>query len=70
MAAFFNHFGRQRNIACDYKITDAKPFNYLIVSNIKARRHFHEIDIIRSGYSQSLVCYKRQLRAGTLSRSK
>ncbi len=37
MSSLLNHLRRQGNVTRDYKVTHAKPFNYLIVSDIKTR---------------------------------
>lgn len=39
MSSLFNHLRRQRNVTRYYKVTNAKSFNYLIVSDIKTRAY-------------------------------
>ena len=44
MTAFFNHLRCQGNISGNDKITGIKPFDYLVVSDIKTRCHPDEIN--------------------------
>ena len=61
MTAFFNHLRRQRNITGDDKISNAKPFNDLLVRNIRTRCYEKKINAARWRYAHRLVSDKRQL---------
>ena len=69
MASFFNHFRRQGNIACDHEVTNAKPFNDLIVGDIETGGYLKQCNAARRRYAQRLIGYKRHLHPGTLCRS-
>jgi hypothetical protein len=68
VTSFFNHLCRQRDVACDYKITNFKSFNYFIVGDIEAGCYLNEINATRRRYTHRLIGYKRQLYTGALCR--
>ena len=69
MTPFIDHLRRQWYIACDHKIASAKPFNYLIVSDIKTRRYLKQFNAARWRYAHRLISHKRHLHPGTFRRS-
>ena len=68
MASFLNDLRRQGNITSNYKVAITKPFNNLIVSNIKTLCNLKKFNVTQWWYTHGLICHKRQLHTRALCR--